>query len=122
MLSRQRTTVAAATALAGLLLALTPAVAHSTTPTTAPASTATPSISGYCGYYRGKATTQYGDYGDRVREIQCTINAWAGGEMLAVNGAFGPRTQSWVVHFQDMMDLPTDGIVGPETWNALRAV
>ncbi|MEV0373647.1 peptidoglycan-binding protein [Streptomyces sp. NPDC050636] len=122
MLSRQRTSVAAATALAGLLLAAAPTVAHSATPTSAPASTATQSAFDYCGYYDGSQTTQRGDYGDRVREIQCLINYWAGGDALDVDGHFGPRTEGWVMHFQDAYGLTVDGIVGRQAWGALRAL
>ncbi|WP_169314148.1 peptidoglycan-binding domain-containing protein [Streptomyces piniterrae] len=76
----------------------------------------------YCGYYDGNATTGRGDRGDRVREVQCLINLWNGGTPLQVDGDFGPRTESWVVYFQDVNGLGVDGIVGPETWNALRGV
>ncbi|MGW1375013.1 peptidoglycan-binding domain-containing protein [Streptomyces sp. NPDC002446] len=123
MYARRRTAAAVAAAtLAGLLLAAAPAVAHSAITPSAPAHTAAKSAAAHCGYYDGTATTQRGDRGDRVREIQCLINVWSGGHALDVDGAFGPRTESWVVHFQDVNNLQVDGIVGPQTWGALRAV
>lgn len=75
-----------------------------------------------CGYYNGSTTTRRGATGDAVREIQCLLNRWNGGSPLAVDGDFGPRTESWVVYFQDVKGLSVDGIVGPQTWSALRAV
>ncbi|MEV6393650.1 peptidoglycan-binding domain-containing protein [Streptomyces sp. NPDC051907] len=122
MLMRQRTAVAAVTMLAGLMLAMTPGVAYSATSAAAPAVAVMPAAPAYCGYYDGSATTRRGDTGDRVREIQCLINYWAGGNAIAVDGAFGPRTESWVVHFQDVNGLQVDGVVGPQTWGALRAL
>ncbi|UNO41455.1 peptidoglycan-binding domain-containing protein [Streptomyces sp. MST-110588] len=118
----RRSTVRAATVLTGLLLALTPTVAHAAAPKAAPATTSTLSAAAYCGYYDGNATTRRGDTGDRVREIQCVINHWSGQQALAVDGVFGPRVESWVVYFQDVNGLRVDGIVGPQTWAALRAV
>ncbi|MFE1770017.1 peptidoglycan-binding protein [Streptomyces sp. NPDC059008] len=120
MRTRQRAVFAAAAALSGLLLALAPAA--SATPVEARGTTSVADASGFCGYYDGSATTRRGDHGDRVREIQCVINAWNGGSPLAVDGSFGPRTESWVVYFQDVNGLQVDGVVGPETWAALRAV
>ncbi|MQY10950.1 hypothetical protein SRB5_10640 [Streptomyces sp. RB5] len=93
-----------------------PATAH------APAESPAVSAAAHCGYYNGKATTKRGDHGDRVREIQCIINRWNGGSPLKVDGDFGPRTESWVVYFQDVRGLKVDGIVGPQTWKSLRAV
>ncbi|TJZ54250.1 peptidoglycan-binding protein [Streptomyces piniterrae] len=122
MLSRRRIAVAAATVLAGVLLTAAPAGAHSATPTAVPASPTVKDAAAYCGYYDGNATTGRGDRGDRVREVQCLINLWNGGTPLQVDGDFGPRTESWVVYFQDVNGLGVDGIVGPETWNALRGV
>lgn len=93
-----------------------PAMAH------APAPTSAATAAGACGYYSGNATTRRGDRGDRVKEVQCIINLWNGGTPLQVDGVFGPRTESWVVYFQDVRGLRVDGIVGPETWSSLRAV
>lgn len=118
----QRATLALTALMGGLVLALAPAA--SATAATAPASAAVDqaAVKAYCGYYNGSATTRRGDTGDAVREIQCIINLWNGGSPLHVDGVFGPRTESWVVYFQDVKGLKVDGIVGPHTWAALRAV
>ncbi|MFG3254729.1 peptidoglycan-binding protein [Streptomyces sp. NPDC048172] len=120
MRTRQRVVLATAAALSGLFLAMAPAA--SATPVEAPGSTSAAKFAGYCGYYDGSATTRRGDSGDNVREVQCLINQWNGGSPLNVDGDFGPRTESWVVYFQDVNGLQVDGIVGPETWDALRAL
>ncbi|MEV0322760.1 peptidoglycan-binding domain-containing protein [Streptomyces sp. NPDC050658] len=123
MFSRRRTAAAIGGTLAGLMLALTAGAAQAAPPTTpATASAPAASAAAYCGYYDGSATTQRGDTGDRVREVQCIINIWNGGNPLDVDGDFGPRTESWVVYFQDVNGLRVDGIVGPQTWNALRSI
>ncbi|MEK7528590.1 MAG: peptidoglycan-binding domain-containing protein [Patescibacteria group bacterium] len=41
------------------------------------------------------------------------------GYSLVIDGYFGPKTQSAVIDFQKNNRLETDGIVGPQTWNAL---
>jgi peptidoglycan hydrolase-like protein with peptidoglycan-binding domain len=113
-------TAVALTATA-LFAAAAPAIAHAP-----PAASAAPAhaaaAAGYCGYYDGSRTTRRGDRGNAVQEIQCLINIWSGGSPLAVDGDFGPRTESWVVHFQDVNGLRVDGVVGPQTWSALRAL
>ena len=38
---------------------------------------------------------------------------------LVVDGIFGPLTEAAVEEFQQGASLPVDGIVGPQTWNAL---
>ncbi|MEU9111735.1 peptidoglycan-binding domain-containing protein [Streptomyces sp. NPDC048483] len=50
--------------------------------------------------------------------VLCLINYWSEGEPLTLDGDFSPRTERWVVHFQDVNGLQVDGIVGPETWGA----
>ncbi|MCL2402090.1 MAG: peptidoglycan-binding protein [Oscillospiraceae bacterium] len=66
-----------------------------------------------------------GSTGENVRLIQSTLNAIRAENpsipQLAVDGIFGPMTQSAVVTFQRIFNLVPDGIVGPLTWGALIA-
>jgi peptidoglycan hydrolase-like protein with peptidoglycan-binding domain len=65
----------------------------------------------------------YGDYGDYcVKLLQQGINTYYGANELAVDGNFGPATESWVRKFQN--DSPcsqgVDGQAGPNTNSCLE--
>jgi peptidoglycan hydrolase-like protein with peptidoglycan-binding domain len=70
-------------------------------------------------------TVKRGSTGPAVRALQDQINHrnLQGSNYLAVDGVFGPRTETWVRGFQTAMaaQLPfaVDGVVGPRTWRAL---
>jgi len=71
-------------------------------------------------------TVQRGSAGPAVRAVQDQINFrnLKDGRTLAVDGLFGPRTQTSVRAFQKAMaseatGFTVDGIVGPQTWQAL---
>ncbi|WP_205781482.1 peptidoglycan-binding domain-containing protein [Planctomonas deserti] len=70
-------------------------------------------------------TVKRGSTGPAVRALQDQINHrnLKGSDYLAVDGVFGPRTETWVRGFQTAMaaQLPfaVDGVVGPRTWRAL---
>jgi len=53
-----------------------------------------------------------------VREVQRLLGRH--GHALAVDGIWGDRTQAAVIAFQRARGLTADGIVGPNTWGALR--
>jgi hypothetical protein len=62
-------------------------------------------------------TVQQGATGERVKSIQYLLNQR--GASLAVDGDFGPATNSAVRSFQSSHSLAVDGVVGPNTWGAL---
>jgi peptidoglycan hydrolase-like protein with peptidoglycan-binding domain len=66
-----------------------------------------------------------GSTGENVRLIQSALNNIRAQHpsipQLAVDGIFGPITQSAVVAFQRIFNLAPDGIVGPLTWPAIFA-
>ncbi|MGW7689506.1 protein kinase domain-containing protein [Streptomyces asiaticus] len=74
-----------------------------------------------CDYYSGTALTKYGDKGDRVREVQCILKA-RGYNIgpYGVDGDFEDDTRLAVRQFQQAHHLHVDGIVGENTWPALR--
>lgn len=60
---------------------------------------------------------QQGANGENVTAIQYLLRH-AGAE-IEIDGDFGPQTSQLLKEFQAKSGLPTDGIVGPETWNKL---
>ena len=62
-------------------------------------------------------TVRRGATGFRTTAIQHLLRQR--GYSLAVDGAFGPVTESRVISFQRSRSLAADGIVGPRTWTAL---
>ena len=64
-----------------------------------------------------------GSTGDAVRGVQEVIkfhvSASDEGPEFAVDGIFGPRTDSFIRGFQTAVGTASDGIVGPITWRAL---
>lgn len=59
-----------------------------------------------------------GDSGTAVTWLQQLLNTK--GINIAVDGIFGNVTRAAVVQFQKQSGIATDGIVGPQTWQALR--
>lgn len=59
-------------------------------------------------------TVRQGDNGEAVKALQTLV---PGG--LTVDGSFGPLTDAAVRNYQTMFVLPSDGIVGPNTWHTL---
>ncbi|MQA27695.1 MAG: N-acetylmuramoyl-L-alanine amidase [Micromonosporaceae bacterium] len=64
-------------------------------------------------------TVRRGDSGEAVKAAQSQLTAH--GISTAVDGAFGPATETNVKSFQSSRGLTADGIVGPQTWKALVA-
>lgn len=63
---------------------------------------------------------QRGDSGILVRDIQQILKDRA--YSVAVDGDFGPNTELGVKAFQKDNGLYIDGVVGPQTWDALHSV
>ncbi|MGW3284258.1 protein kinase domain-containing protein [Streptomyces sp. NPDC001002] len=97
----------------------TPSSSPSSPPTTEPA---TPAWISDCTYYRGNGRTRLGDSGKRVLQVQCMLTKRGYGVgNTGVDGDFGAGTESAVRSFQSDKLLDADGIVGHETWLALRS-
>lgn len=60
---------------------------------------------------------QQGASGDDVRTMQGCL--WARGEVVTLDGIFGPQTRAALVRFQSAKGLSPDGIAGPKTWPEL---
>ncbi|WP_338316082.1 peptidoglycan-binding domain-containing protein, partial [Streptomyces bohaiensis] len=58
--------------------------------------------------------------GQSVRQIQCLLNHNYGNQ-LDTDGIFGPRTDTAVRAVQRCSGIDVDGHVGPETWRYLDA-
>ena len=65
-----------------------------------------------------QATISVGATGNAVRQLQRALRRTPN-LGLAVDGVFGPLTETAVKEFQQGEGLTPDGIVGPLTWNAL---
>ncbi|MEV1064289.1 peptidoglycan-binding protein [Streptomyces sp. NPDC050263] len=76
-------------------------------------------------WYAGISPTRsteifYGSAGPEVAEAQCLLRR-AGISPGGIDGKFGPLTQRAVKAMQKRSGLDVDGMVGPNTWKALRA-
>ncbi|MCW5877568.1 MAG: peptidoglycan-binding protein [Anaerolineales bacterium] len=60
---------------------------------------------------------RHGDSGPEVFAIQHLLRFH--GYDVTVDGQFGPQTRVRVIAFQNAKNLGADGIVGPQTWQAL---
>lgn len=87
-------------------------------PKTAGALTAAPSGGAVAGALTGNPSLRNGSSGDQVRILQSLLTA--AGFATAVDGAFGPVTESKVRSYQASRGLTADGVVGPITANALN--
>ncbi|WP_393916081.1 peptidoglycan-binding domain-containing protein [Halostreptopolyspora alba] len=63
---------------------------------------------------------QLGDTGERVFAVQYNLNEDYGYD-LAVDGIYGPNTQSAVIEMQEEFGIDPDGLVGVITFRALVA-
>jgi peptidoglycan hydrolase-like protein with peptidoglycan-binding domain len=66
-------------------------------------------------------TLRSGDERIAVRGLQRRLlDAGYGVGEIEIDGEFGPRTEAAVKAFQDASGIDVDGVVGPQTWEALN--
>lgn len=118
--------------LAGLLFAALAVFGSVHGAAAAPAAAAKPSVvrpadgTPYnCNYTSSRPTISQGSSGAAVEQAQCylndSLNPATGHPKLAVDGSFGPKTNTAVHQFQTCAHIHVDGIVGPQTWSYLQA-
>ena len=74
-----------------------------------------------CPYAETSTTLRRGMRGDKVKYLQWMLNNNKKYKvMTAIDGAFGPSTESAVIAFQKANGLVSDGIVGKLTWGKLK--
>jgi len=72
------------------------------------------------GCYTWSGTLREGSSGDAVTRLQIRVAGWVGyGEVLSVDGQFGPATKQAVIRFQQAYGLTADGIAGSQTFNKI---
>ena len=109
------------TVLVGTAFAGTPAEAAPAAPAPAPATQtapAAPSTTAPTTALQSSEKLRWGSRGDAVSDLQSALNN--NGANLAVDGVFGPLTDSAVKDYQRSNGLLVDGVVGPETRGSLN--
>ncbi|MBL1065077.1 D-Ala-D-Ala carboxypeptidase family metallohydrolase [Streptomyces sp. 7-21] len=75
------------------------------------------------GCYTWNRTLSQGASGEDVRQLQIRVSGYPGyGNVLAIDGEYGPATAAAVTRFQEAYGLSADGIAGPETFNQIYAL
>jgi zinc D-Ala-D-Ala carboxypeptidase len=70
--------------------------------------------------YTWNRTLRRGMSGSDVRQLQIRVAGYPGfGNVLSIDGAFGPATEAAVKRFQSAYGLAADGIAGPQTYAKL---
>ncbi|MDR7276925.1 zinc D-Ala-D-Ala carboxypeptidase [Catenuloplanes atrovinosus] len=73
--------------------------------------------------YTWNRTLRDGMSGEDVRQLQIRVAGWtASGEVLSIDGEYGPRTAAAVGRFQTAYGLSSDGVAGPQTFNQIYAL
>lgn len=76
------------------------------------------SCSNVCPYPESSKTLRRGSRSIDVKYLQYMLTEK--GYRLTIDGAFGPATEKAVISFQAANNLVQDGVVGPQTWKALK--
>jgi zinc D-Ala-D-Ala carboxypeptidase len=106
------------TRLSRMLIAAAVALASAVTVSVA---TAPPAAADGC--YTWSSTLREGSSGDAVTRLQIRVAGWvAFGEVLGIDGQFGPATKRAVTRFQQAYGLTADGIAGSQTFNKIYAL
>ncbi|HLR84631.1 MAG TPA: D-Ala-D-Ala carboxypeptidase family metallohydrolase [Nocardioidaceae bacterium] len=72
------------------------------------------------GCYTWSGKLREGDSGDAVRQLQIRVSGYAAyGEVLALDGEFGAKTEAAVKGFQKAYGLSADGVAGPDTYEQI---
>lgn len=73
--------------------------------------------------YTWNRTLSEGASGADVTQLQIRVAGYPGnGQVLAIDGSFGPATRSAVVRFQQANGLSADGIAGPATFSKIYSM
>jgi len=81
---------------------------------------ATAPVAAADGCYTWSGTLRQGSSGDAVTRLQIRVAGWVtSGEVLTIDGQFGPRTAAAVQRFQAAYGLAADGIAGPQTFGRI---
>jgi len=110
-------TVLVGTAFAGTPAEAAPAAPAAPAPSTQSAPAA-PSTTAPTTALQSSEKLRWGSRGGAVSDLQSALND--NGASLAVDGVFGPRTDSAVRNYQSSNGLQVDGVVGPETRGSLN--
>lgn len=73
--------------------------------------------------YTWNRTLSQGDSGSDVRELQERVAGYPGyGNVLAIDGVYGPNTAAAVRRFQSAYGLSVDGVAGSQTFSKIYAL
>ncbi|MBD3933741.1 peptidoglycan-binding protein [Streptomyces chumphonensis] len=73
--------------------------------------------------YTWNRTLRQGDSGSDVRQLQIRVAGYPGyGNVLAIDGAYGPATAAAVKRFQSAYGLSADGVAGSQTFSKIYAL
>ncbi|MFH0242429.1 D-Ala-D-Ala carboxypeptidase family metallohydrolase [Streptomyces sp. HK10] len=73
--------------------------------------------------YTWNRTLSQGTSGSDVAELQVRMSGYPGyGNVLAIDGSYGPATAAAVKRFQAAYGLSADGVAGPQTFSKIYAL